>query len=1082
MPSGEERTVKHGAPSSDISHSGIRQGMGVPQEMLTLAGAEPASLDLTTLSIQLEATPPSDGAGPTLAGAEGGEDPLRYLAPPLGPGELGRLGPYRVLKVVGFRGLGVVFQAEDPTLKRPVALKALRPSMAVSSRARERFIREAQLTAGLEHDHIVEIHEAGEDRGVLFLAMQLLQGEPLEQRLQREGKLPSEQVIRIAREIATGLAAAHERGLVHRDINPDTIWLEADRGRVKILDFGLARALDQDSHQSHSGTIPGMAHYMAPEQAEGDEVGPSADLFSLGSVMYHMATGLRPFAGSTNLEVLRALAVTTPAHPCQVNAALPRPLGELIVALLARRPADRPGSARLVVEELRGIEAADDAANTLELARRSSGRGFRQPAPSGAGSPGAAIAQPTARHGARLAAGILFVALAAGAVLLLPLLQTGPDRSPPDDGPSAEDKKPWPADGLRRNQIPPAILEAAGGDSVPAEIVAIFGHSGLRGPVDTLTHPLMPNLPLFRDVAISRDGNLIATAGLEAGRDGGSADLRLWNAKTGELVRHLSGHDAGIAGVAFSPDGKLLASVDLDHLGKVWSTADGELVSELVWHKGPIRGVAFSPDGKWVATASADKTVRLWDPASGIEQGKPLVHDAAVHGVIFHPDGKRLLTADAFGKIRIWDTAKGEVLKVWTAHLGIIHALAFDTGGNRLASGGQDGAVKIWDADNGIEITTLRGHDDAVRSLAFSLDGRFLAAAGGKNHVTKIWLTSDWSEVLTLRGHTATVNRTLYTPDGRLISASSDRSIALWDPTPTALHLAGPTHFGAVTSAAISPNGEILASAGSDRYVRLWDLGAGSHLRVLSGHTAAVRQVAFSSRGRLASASADGTVRLWNTDDPDKTTILKAHKGSVTAIAFSVDGQMLASAGSDRAIKVWQVDGGSVLHHLDGTQEVLSLAFDPDGTVLAAGGRGRSIQLWSLAAEKVRSTLVGHTDAVSAVIYRSDGKQMMSAGADRVLRLWNPLRDKETRELTGHTRAITAAALRRDAKVLASVADDGTLRLWHLAAEQPGPDVFRIFQPGIRPSAVVFSPEGRHVVTANSDGTLYVVRLGNLPQ
>src|SRR5207244_5650933 len=149
-----------------------------------------------------------------------------------------------VLKVIGLRGLGIVFQAEDPHLKRQVALKALRPSMAVSASARERFIREAQLTAKLEHDHIVEIHEAGEDRGVLFLAMQLLQVESLEQRLKRETTLPVPEVIRISREIAEGLAAAHEHGLVHQDLRPATIWLETFRGRVKILDFGLARALD----------------------------------------------------------------------------------------------------------------------------------------------------------------------------------------------------------------------------------------------------------------------------------------------------------------------------------------------------------------------------------------------------------------------------------------------------------------------------------------------------------------------------------------------------------------------------------------------------------------------------------------------------------------------------------------------------------------------------------------------------------------------------------------------------------------------------------------------------------------------
>jgi len=165
-----------------------------------------------------------------------------FLAPPLAPDELGRLGPYRVLKVLGAGGMGVVFLAEDPQLARLVALKAMLPGVAVSDSARERFLREARAAASIKHDNIVSIYQVGEDRGVPFLAMELLDGEPLDARLQREGKLPRAEVVRIGREIALGLAAAHKRGLIHRDIKPANLWLEAETGRVKILDFGLATA------------------------------------------------------------------------------------------------------------------------------------------------------------------------------------------------------------------------------------------------------------------------------------------------------------------------------------------------------------------------------------------------------------------------------------------------------------------------------------------------------------------------------------------------------------------------------------------------------------------------------------------------------------------------------------------------------------------------------------------------------------------------------------------------------------------------------------------------------------------------
>jgi ribosomal protein S27E len=182
-----------------------------------------------------------------------GTAPVNLLAPPQAPGELGRLGPYRVLKVLGHGGMGIVFQAEDPQLKRLVALKAMLPHLAANPTARQRFLHEAQAAARLEHDHVISIHQVGEDRGVPYLAMPFLRGEPLEDRLRREGKLPIAEVLRIGRETALGLAAAHAHGLIHRDVKPGNIWLEAGRRRVKILDFGLVRQLDSDLHLTHPG-------------------------------------------------------------------------------------------------------------------------------------------------------------------------------------------------------------------------------------------------------------------------------------------------------------------------------------------------------------------------------------------------------------------------------------------------------------------------------------------------------------------------------------------------------------------------------------------------------------------------------------------------------------------------------------------------------------------------------------------------------------------------------------------------------------------------------------------------------------
>jgi serine/threonine protein kinase len=284
--------------------------------------------------------------------APDGKHLTEFLAAAQAPDELGRLGPYRVLQVLGAGGMGVVFRAEDPQLARLVALKAMLPRLAAGETGRQRFLREARAAAALKHDHVVSIYQVGEDRGVPFLAMEFLEGEPVDMRLRRAGKLPAAEVLRIGREIALGLAAAHKRGLIHRDIKPANIWLEAETGRVKILDFGLARAVGQENQLTQEGAIIGTPAYMAPEQARGQNLDARCDLFSLGCVLYRMATGAAPFHGTDVVSTLMAVANETPRPPQLLEPSLPKALADLIVKLLAKEAVDRPESAQVVAHEL----------------------------------------------------------------------------------------------------------------------------------------------------------------------------------------------------------------------------------------------------------------------------------------------------------------------------------------------------------------------------------------------------------------------------------------------------------------------------------------------------------------------------------------------------------------------------------------------------------------------------------------------------------------------------------------------------------------------------------------------------------
>jgi hypothetical protein len=284
-----------------------------------------------------------------------------FLPAPQGAGELGRLGQYRVLKVLGRGGMGVVFQAEDVRLKRMVALKVIRPEVADKPGVRERFLREAQAAAALEHQNIVPVYQVDEADGVPFLAMPWLKGMSLEERLRQTGPFTAAQVVRLGQQVARGLAAAHEAGLVHRDIKPANLWLEgepgalATEGRIKILDFGLAAGAGGDPGLTQSGTILGTLSYMAPEQARGHKVSPRSDLFSLGVVLYRLCTGHLPFQGDNALEVVAALALSDPTPVEQFDPAVPPALAALVMQLLAKDPNQRPASAREVADRLEAI-------------------------------------------------------------------------------------------------------------------------------------------------------------------------------------------------------------------------------------------------------------------------------------------------------------------------------------------------------------------------------------------------------------------------------------------------------------------------------------------------------------------------------------------------------------------------------------------------------------------------------------------------------------------------------------------------------------------------------------------------------
>ncbi len=314
--------------------------------------AQPALGAITAPHLSSGANPLHETQAPI---SQGNSRSMIGFSPPIKEGEVGVLGPFRIVKELGRGGMGAVYAAIDTRLERKLALKVILPEFWENENARERFLREARAAAKVIHDHVVTVYEADEKDGVPYIAMQYLHGYSLDEYLKKKGRLGISQVIKIIREASSGLAAAHRIGLVHRDIKPSNLWLEAPHGRVKILDFGLAKPMDSATEITRSGAIIGTPAYMSPEQARGEKVDHRTDIFSLGAVFYQLCTGILPFDGPTTMAVLMALGSEEPKSIRIHNPEVSDSIDRLVQKMLAKKAQERPQSALEIIKQLRSI-------------------------------------------------------------------------------------------------------------------------------------------------------------------------------------------------------------------------------------------------------------------------------------------------------------------------------------------------------------------------------------------------------------------------------------------------------------------------------------------------------------------------------------------------------------------------------------------------------------------------------------------------------------------------------------------------------------------------------------------------------